>query len=1002
MADASSSSTALGKWLPRLGLLSLLLTSVALGVACGAEDDAVPPVGLSTGSGGSTASSGPGGGCTDGDTQDCHITLGQHEGVLSCYDGTQTCEGGAWGPCGDGTVSMRPAPGGGGEGAEEAREGQQNAKPLSLSDAGPCQNNPCDPTCQTFDELPDGGVKPDASGSIYDWQTGDLTGYPIGLVKKGLKEPCSTGADCQFNHHCDNPKAGSCAHHKCVTGKGLLSTCDPCVTQICANTPSCCAQPITGTCLHPLCDQGGALKTGCHACVNSICAVDPYCCNTFWDGLCVAEVQSVCGLSCSTGNWTQACVDQVETVCNAFCEEDAACNHDKCYVGPGLNLGCDPCVDQICAIDPACCGQGTCTHNACDEGNPLVAGCDPCVASICAADPYCCNTWWDSICVGEVSTVCGASCPLAGGQTSWSSACVAKVASVCGETCPQSGQCEPWLPGETNPDCPGVNLTLGVSCGSGAPGSIPVCNVGNTQAPAGVKLIHFPANSGAYPKCAPDQTHPQKITCTTSQPIPPGECINVTNCAGLVGNREIMVNPPGVGAIAECQCNDNWSLFNSNACGEPSCSGAGSTASFKKVNMFVTFDKSGSMAGARWNDSTAALKGYFADPASAGIGVALRFWPDNTPSVCDTPSCSFANCSQPMVPLGTLTAAVGAADPQEQALINAINSKAPGGVTPMYAALGGATQWATSYQTANPTEQAIVVLITDGQPNGCDTNINNIANLAANAFNNFGVQTYVIGIAGVAPATINQIASAGGGQAFFIASGADTKAELTAAMKAIQGEAATCVFDLPNPGLFDPAGTSVYYTPSMGAVQTLPRVTNAAACGGGGWYFDDNMNPQSITLCPSTCMTIQADQGASVEVVAACPPAYDPVTFKEVYAPPACPQGQQIQWGFFAYDTTTPGDSNVLFQARTATTQAGLASAPLVTLGTAKATPNTQVCAMGGPAPCPIDIFNALGGLPEARYPFLELVYTINPTSDQSNTATVHNWEITYSCPDAE
>ena len=41
----------------------------------------------------------------------------------------------------------------------------------------------------------------------------------------------------------------------------------------------------------------------------------------------------------------------------------------------------------------------------------LVSGCDPCATKICAADSYCCGTKWDSVCVGEVASVCGQTCP---------------------------------------------------------------------------------------------------------------------------------------------------------------------------------------------------------------------------------------------------------------------------------------------------------------------------------------------------------------------------------------------------------------------------------------------------------------------------------------------------------------------------------------------------------------------------------------------------------------
>ncbi|HMG56057.1 MAG TPA: hypothetical protein VK601_21310, partial [Kofleriaceae bacterium] len=52
----------------------------------------------------------------------------------------------------------------------------------------------------------------------------------------------------------------------------------------------------------------------------------------------------------------------------------------------------------------------TCAHPICTAGVALTASCDACATRICAADSFCCNTRWDSICVGEVSSVCGQTC----------------------------------------------------------------------------------------------------------------------------------------------------------------------------------------------------------------------------------------------------------------------------------------------------------------------------------------------------------------------------------------------------------------------------------------------------------------------------------------------------------------------------------------------------------------------------------------------------------------
>jgi subtilisin-like proprotein convertase family protein len=53
----------------------------------------------------------------------------------------------------------------------------------------------------------------------------------------------------------------------------------------------------------------------------------------------------------------------------------------------------------------------TCAHSECTTGAKLTSGCDACVTSICASDSFCCNSSWDSICVGEVGSICGQTCP---------------------------------------------------------------------------------------------------------------------------------------------------------------------------------------------------------------------------------------------------------------------------------------------------------------------------------------------------------------------------------------------------------------------------------------------------------------------------------------------------------------------------------------------------------------------------------------------------------------
>jgi hypothetical protein len=937
------------------------------------------------------------GACSEGATRECHKTLGQKLGILSCYVGTETCKGGTWGACTDGIETTQPAPSSNAAQNNTYVPGKGPVVSPSLSNSQPCVNNPCDPSCQNYNEQPDGGVKPDAAGTIFNWQLGNLDDFPNGLVKKGLKEPCSTGSDCQFDSYCFNPVSGTCPHDICQPGAALTAGCNSCAAQICDADPSCCDWPYGGSCAHDPCETGGKLKKNCDSCVTAICNADSYCCNNSWDSACKAKVQSICGKTCpGPGNWTQACADKVGTVCAAKCISDPPCAHAKCVAGDGLDASCNSCVGKICQTSPECCeNAASCSHDPCSTGAPLTASCSTCAQKICNVDSYCCNNWWDSICVNEMKSVCGATCPIG-----WNENCVAKVQSVCKETCQTgSGSCFPWVPGQTDDSCTGVDLTVGVPCGT----SIPVCNHGKTAAPAGVRLVHFPANSNQYPKCNPDQTHPQMYECFTDKPIPPGQCIDVTTCPKLVGNREIMVNPDGTGHINECTCQNNWSLFSANTnCGAPSCSGAVAEAQLKQVNMFITVDKSGSMSSNGWTSATNSLKSFFADPSAAGLGVALRFWPDDSPVAgC---GCNIAACSAPLVPLGNLTVPTAPTDTQEQLLINAVNSRSPGGSTPMYGALGGAVSWAKSYQLSHPDEVTIVILITDGQPNGCDTNINNIAALAADGLNTAGVRTYVIGIEGVSTNTINTIANAGGGQAFFVnkvVSGT-VNGPLLDALNTIKGNNISCDFALPNQGLFDPSNAQVYYENGSGTKVTINKVGNAGACGA-GWYYDNPSDPSTIHLCSSTCQAIKATVGAKIKIELGCPPVYDPVVYKQTYEG-ICPEGTNVVWGYMSYSTATPGDSNVTFQAHTGGTVTELASSPLFSLATAKATPapDTQQCPLSGPAPCPVDLYQKLGGIPTASKKLMELVVTLNPSSDKTLAPKTNNWQITYSCPDSE
>ncbi|MBN2197380.1 MAG: VWA domain-containing protein [Polyangiaceae bacterium] len=670
-----------------------------------------------------------------------------------------------------------------------------------------------------------------------------------------------------------------------------------------------------------------------------------------WGPACVEKYAEVCDVYCGAREWDEGCIDLVDTVCDAPCPERP---------------------------------DATCAHSPCDtSGAALDARCHPCVEAICKASPTCCITGWSTACRNLVATTCGLTCPIE-----------MKLRP------PESGTCVPWLPGQMDDTCDGIDLAVGVPCS----GTLPICNHGTETAPAHVRVIHFPGNADHYPNAAPDQDHPQMDECFTPSEILPGRCVAVTTC-DLGGTREIMVNPPDTGAPSECSRTDNWGLYGGESqCSIPVCSDSETSASFRKVNLYFQVDKSGSMDGAKWTGTTAALKTFFSAPESAGLNVALEFFALSNARTaygdgCGDPSvgeCTASKCARPMVALGELTAA--SPDTQETKLVNAVDSLFPGGWTPTYPALRGAVDAMIAAQSAAPDDLYAVVLATDGEPTKCELSTTEIAKIALDGWANHEIRTYTIGMDGADISALNTIAQAGGTRtAFVVTNDAVVEEDLLDALFSISRDLASCEFSVANGAYIDPTTASVIYTSGSGAPVTLTHLASEAGCGE-GWYFDNPADPSIATLCPDTCSTIQNDGAAQVSVRIGCAAPFEGASHSEIYAA-SCPATTRIQWSFFTWDTEVDPGAEIVFRARAAGSEAALVDAEWSELG--RATSALEICGLGGPLPdCPRSLYDLLGL--RAHDPFVELEASLEPSTTSLGGAVLNSWEMTYTCLDNE
>lgn len=194
----------------RLAAALLMLLSLLVVTACseGNDSGATP--------GGSYGTPKPGGGstesCAPGTVSECSIELGTHEGITSCAPGTRTCVDGRWSGCKADTTRETYS-----VVAPTAARSGYGLQAIS-QDADDCLNNPCNPYCQNFGDVPDAPVTSTPEITERGWTGGTLAGsnVPPSFKSKGsLNAQCSAAPGsqtyqeaCQFDQRCGTVELG--------------------------------------------------------------------------------------------------------------------------------------------------------------------------------------------------------------------------------------------------------------------------------------------------------------------------------------------------------------------------------------------------------------------------------------------------------------------------------------------------------------------------------------------------------------------------------------------------------------------------------------------------------------------------------------------------------------------------------------------------------------------------------------------------------------------------
>jgi hypothetical protein len=314
----------------------------------------------------------------------------------------------------------------------------------------------------------------------------------------------------------------------------------------------------------------------------------------------------------------------------------------------------------------------------------------------------------------------------------------------------------------------------------------------------------------------------------------------------------------------------------------------------KPLDVFFVFDRTGSMG-----EDCAYQPGEAADVDSKACYAtyALSDYLTGTTPIVDTRlAFQFMSLSQndcdgtayatPAVPLQELPVA------PDSSLIQLISEEEfqGGAGTHIEGALRGIAQFTS--ENVVPEREMIGVLMTDGDPNGCEEDIAALSEIIAEHRAATGLRTFVIGMDGATDANLERLAEVGGAEphdewcgsagapCHYFNVGNGSGSAIASALSAIISQAIPMPCEIELEDLEDTSDgattdysrVNVTYTDPNGTM-TIGQVPEVDACPDDqpAWYYDDPASPTQIRLCATACtMVTSSPTGSRVDLAVGC------------------------------------------------------------------------------------------------------------------------------------